>query len=463
MRRIRTLGFIMIVAVLLCVALAFCACDDMEDDTIEELVAGKNGDLSMYEVCENYFQNDDKFVIKKVKDEYKDKIATAIIPGNVYCTDWNAFEGCKNLKKIIVQEGVNFLGRESFKDCKKLESIELYDGFSSIYKGMFMNCTSLEEVVLPDSVRYIETDAFKGCTKLKSIKMSDGVLIVGGAFDDTALCDNVIDGMVYINNIAYKYAGNMPKNTTYKLKEGTINAASHVFSNCDGLKHLVLPDSMEYIPSALAFECKNLLSLTIGRNFKKIEYITGAWWRVVPVIDYSPRLVEVYNRSDIEMSKEFFYTIENGDQMEILHIYDDTGHSALETRDNGQVYLVTDAEKVLVECTTDSDCVQIESGTTAINRYAFCDCENLKEIIIPEGVTDMSFTSVVNCPNLTSITVPTSLKCFNNVFSVTKDIEHLIKYLGTMEQWNSLEKNIYSLTYTVICSDGTINVVAKTD
>ncbi len=426
------IGFIFIAILALCTVVALSACDKTQDEAEGEpieLVAGKDGDLSMYEVYENTVQEYDKFVIKKVKDEYKEKITTAIIPDSVYCTDWNAFEGCKNLKKVIVQEGVRYLGREAFKDCKKLESIELYDGFSSIYKGTFMNCTSLEEVALPDSVQYIEENAFKGCTALRSIKMSDSVLILGSAFDNTALCDNVIDGMVYINNIAYKYVGNMPKNTTYKLKEGTINAATYAFSDCDGLRHLVLPDSMEYIPSALANRCENLLSLTIGRNFKEINYFTGAWWRVAPVIDHSPRIVEVYNRSDVELTKEFFYTSENGEQMEILHIYDDTGHSGLETRDNGQVYLVTDTAKVLVECAADSDYVQVEDGTTYIRSSSLIDYAIVSKIVLPQSVTKIE------------------MYCREESFQ--------IQYAGTMAQWNAIDKTIDN--YIVYCADGTLD------
>lgn len=419
------IGFIFVSFLMLCAAAILSACDKSQGD-LTEVVAGKY-DLSMYETEIDSTTDRTQFAIRNVKEEYRDKVTTAIIPQEVQFVRASAFEGCKNLKKIIVQGGL--LMSEAVKNCENLQSIELYDGYTSIYERVFMNCPSLEEVVLPDSVRYIGEEAFKDCTKLKSIKMADSVLIDGGAFDNTALCDNIVDDMIYINDIAYKYVGDMPKNTAYKLREGTKNAAMYLFDNCDGLRHLILPDSMEYLPSAIASDCKNLLSLTIGKSFKKINYQTGAWWRVIPIIDGSPKIVEVYNRSDVEMTTDYFYTTENTLQMEILHVYNDTGHSALETRDNGQVYLVTDAEKVLVECVTDSDCIQVENGTTFLRSSFLIDCANVSIIEIPQSVTKIE------------------------MFDFGKE-NYQIQYAGTMAQWNDIDKSIL-VDYTVCCTDGT--------
>lgn len=51
----------------------------------------------------------------------------------------------------------------------------------------------------------------------------------------------------------------------------------------------------------------------------------------------------------------------------------------------------------------------IPEGTTSIRRWAFSDCDNLKEVIIPNSVTHIDEFAFYNCSNLTSIKIPNSV------------------------------------------------------
>ena len=61
----------------------------------------------------------------------------------------HAFEGCKNLKNIIIPESVTEIGDWAFAGCKSLESIIIPDGVTKIGIGAFHGCTSLKKVSLP--------------------------------------------------------------------------------------------------------------------------------------------------------------------------------------------------------------------------------------------------------------------------------------------------------------------------
>ena len=68
-----------------------------------------------------------------------------------------AFEGCANLNKLTIPEGVTFLG----------------DGIFRSRYGNGPEWDKLEEIVIPDSVTYIGAEAFSGCTALCRIIISE--------------------------------------------------------------------------------------------------------------------------------------------------------------------------------------------------------------------------------------------------------------------------------------------------
>jgi hypothetical protein len=63
---------------------------------------------------------------------------------------------------------------------------------------------------------------------------------------------------------------------------------------------------------------------------------------------------------------------------------------------------------VLKEYTEDDDVkeVVIPSGVTAIGDWAFCECESLTSITIPDSVTRIGIGAFCGCSNLASVTIP---------------------------------------------------------
>lgn len=457
MKNSRFVLFILIVSLAACLAVAFSACD-LDDVSDEDLLVAGQEDLSMYETEISNYSGDGNLSLVKIKDEFKNKIKTAIIPSEIYSVGWNAFEGCENLETVIVKEGVNSIGNGAFKNCGKLKNVELPEGFSEIYANTFMNCISLEEISLPDSVERINENAFFNCIKLKNIKMSKNIVVKENAFYNTAFYNTVDDGMIYINTLAYKYVGDMPKNTTYKLREGTTGMASGAFDNIDGLRHLVLPDSFEYLSSANIMDCKNLLSLTIGKNYKGQNLYSGAWLSIVPAIIRAYRLVEVYNKSDIEIQEDYFHGVMNLRPVTLLNIYRENEQSALDIRDDGQVYMQLGDEKILVAYSTDSTQATVESGTTVIRKHSFYDSENLEKVVIPEGVREIEGEAFVDCADLSVLELPVSLRRIDDMVFFGSKVNvssYQIYYNGTVEQWKAIE-NYMNYEYVVQCTDGVV-------
>ena len=57
----------------------------------------------------------------------------------------------------------------AFEGCKSLENITIQDSVTSIGSYAFRGCSILESITIPDSVTSIGISAFDGCSKLNHI------------------------------------------------------------------------------------------------------------------------------------------------------------------------------------------------------------------------------------------------------------------------------------------------------
>ena len=152
----------------------------------------------------------------------------------------------------------------AFEYCKGLTSITIPNSVTSIGVCTFEYCTGLTSITIPNSVTSIGGAAFRGCTGLTSITIPNSVTDIGGfAFDGTPWYNNQPDGVVFINNVLYRYKGEMPDNTSITVENGTISIASCAFAGCKGLTSIIIPNSVTSIGTAVFQGCTNLTSIVV--------------------------------------------------------------------------------------------------------------------------------------------------------------------------------------------------------
>ena len=111
---------------------------------------------------------------------HNSEIERIVIPKGVEEIQENAFYCCKNLKKVLLEEGsqLKVIGREVFMGCSGLTDIFLPDGLTEIGLRAFRE-SGLESVETPSSVRIIHQSAFCKCQNLKKAALNEGLEALG--------------------------------------------------------------------------------------------------------------------------------------------------------------------------------------------------------------------------------------------------------------------------------------------
>lgn len=100
-----------------------------------------------------------------------------VISGTIYCSIPNyitrigahAFSAL-NLSSIMIPNSIIEMGGAAFSGCKQLEKIIFEEGcqIEHISASLFSNCISLNDISLPNSILTIEEDAFGNCLEINS-------------------------------------------------------------------------------------------------------------------------------------------------------------------------------------------------------------------------------------------------------------------------------------------------------
>ena len=218
---------------------------------------------------------------------------------------------------------------------------------TSINEYTFDGCKGLTSITIPEGIIYIGQDAFRGCTGLASITMPNSV--TSGAkdvLDDTQWYKNQPDGLVYIDNVLYKYKGTMPDNTNAIVKEGTAAIYSYAFADCTGLASVSIPNSVTGIGEYVFSGCRGLTSIVV-----------------------------------------------------------ESGNMVYDSRNNCNAIIETATNTLMHGCGT----TIIPNSITSIGYRAFSGCTGLTSITIPNSVTNIDTYAFSNCTRLTSITLPNSV------------------------------------------------------
>ena len=302
------------------------------------------------------------------------------------------------IKTVIIGNGVTSIGSMAFSLCTSLTSVTIPSSVTSIGKGAFLQCSALKSVVIPSSVTSIGESAFY-MSGLTSVTIPSSVTSIEP-------------------NAFYSCSGL----TSVTISSSVTKIGDYAFQNCGKLRSVDIPASVTSIGEMAFYGCTSLTSVLIlaselttygddafdeNANGRKIYVPSGsannykAGWS-----SYSNDIVGFdgfCGDPSVNDGKNVAWALtdEDGDVENIKETLTIVGTGAMATYAHNNFPWRNNRENIKT--------VVIGNGVTSIGDYAFNDCTSLTSINIPSSVTGIGESAFSVCTSLTSVTIPSSV------------------------------------------------------
>ena len=397
---------------------AFCACSNLTTVTFEENSQLTSIGYSAFYGCSKLNSITIPASVTSIGEDafYNcDNLTSITIPASVTSIGYRAFYDCSNLTTVTFEENsqLTSIGDWAFRDCYKLNSITIPASVTSIGDYAFYRCTNLTSITIPAGVTSIGDYAFYGCYKLVEVyNLSSLDITIGSSgygyvgcyaldiytsLDTPSKLSTDENGyMIYTNGEDKILVGYTGTGKELTLPGGITQIYKYAFYDNNNITSVTIPTSVTSIGYEAFYKCSKLNSITIPAGVTSIDSYA---------FEGCYNLVEVYNLSSLNItagSTGYGYV-----GCYALDIYTslDTP-SKLSTDENGYIIYPDGVDKILVGYTGTDTELTLPGGIAEINKYAFCDNDNITSVTIPTSVTSIGNYAFNDCDNLTSITIP---------------------------------------------------------
>lgn len=386
------------------------------------------------------------------KTEGKSNAAIANFNGNVIISKgitevgWCSFNGANKITGVEIPDSVTLISDYAFQYCKSLTKVKIPGSVKKIGNWwgnangqIFNGCSNLKEVILEEGIEEISGRAFDSCSKVKEWKLPKSLKRIGpGAFQSTGveefnIPENVesiaatfisssnlsrinvdsnnkyftsVDGILFDKDSTrlIKYPENRD-GSSYEVPNTVNTIDANAFGSCKNLQTIVIADSVEKIGDS-AFYGSKLKTINLGGGITNInnEPFYGA-----------------LNLTNINVITENDkYESENG-------VLFNKGKTILikcpPAIINGEVYEIPNT---VVEIGPQSfyrsqiKNVIIPSSVKKIGSESFFQCYNLEELNLSEGLERIEWRALQQCNKIKTIVVPSSVtyidkECFRSM------------------------------------------------
>ena len=324
---------------------------------------------------------------------------TIILPNSVESINAGVFENCKNLETIYLKEGCTIENEEKIADKNliyytddgatisnakiniddfplELSKINNRCNITTIGENAFKDQVKMKSVTIPATVTSIGTNPFAGCTNLKAITV-DGDNGLYKSDNGVLLSDNGTTLVCCPEGFA---------DSTYTTSESVTAIAAQAFADCKNLENVVLRGTVTYVGTDAFTGCSKLMAIYARKDCSIDSTVLNSeniiYYMVIGLV--SPKEVTIGKTTE-----DYSYKLAGGQNCIINRAGTELDLTVL---NNTGLYKIT--------CIGTNAFYQADEGEKR---------NNLKSIIIPEGVTTVNggFLRYNQC--LESVKLPTTL------------------------------------------------------
>ena len=344
-------------------------------------------------------------------------LKTVEIKGNVPRLSNYSFHECKALQEVLITGSVGTIGDDAFKELDSLERVQIASGLKTIGKRAFWLCDNLTTVSLPDGVTSIGKEAFKDCGSLTTINLPNSITTIGAnAFNGTKLTGplNIPSSLVSLGDNAFNGCSGITG--TLVFPAAMENISTNVFAGCSGIEEIILPRGVLTIGAGAFNNCSGVQRLWLTNSIQSI----GA-----NAFNGMKSLKKVYFSGTISEWETGIQWADKGYQMGVAITTNEEIASGscgealtwslnsagdLTVSGTGDMASFTATGAPWAEYRDQVKLVIVGQGVTSIGSSAFQDCKNLELVRLPNTLTALGKAAFLRCGKLTNITLPASLE-----------------------------------------------------
>lgn len=366
------------------------------------------------------------------------------------------------VKSVVVEDGITFLGEGLFQGMSSLTSAVIADSVTSTATSLFAYCNALQSVKLPAGLRELESSMFLDCKALSSVTLPGGLVTIGGGSFQS--CSSLVNlslpaGVTQIGAYAFRFSGlsqlTLPASVTSIGREAFVNCGSlasidipagvtdigvGVFSgngedfyiSCakDSAAHVYaaernilfrLPGAPVpvYNPNAgtlgadVRFSIDSKGLLTVSGSGK-----TGAYTADAPLDAYADLIKQVVVEEGISyLGDQLFSYLPNLVSAQLPQSAALGSFLFSNCKSLQSVRLPAGLEEIPHSTFSDSGLTQFDvpPGVKTIAHSAFFGCKALKTITLPEGLETIGLAAFQGCSALEKMVLPESVSFISMV------------------------------------------------
>ena len=278
---------------------------------------------------------------------------------------------------------------------------------TTIAQKLFYNCSSLTQVSLPSCVYSIGNNAFEGCNNLTNVNISDLSAWCEINFESNPLDSNA---KLYLN-------GELVEGDLV-IPNGTTSIGAGAFCYCNKLTSVTIPDSVTSIGQSAFYNCTSLTSVTIPDSVTSIG--ASAFYRcsnlkevyckpTTPPIGGADMFDVETTNIYIPANSAYAYTLaeywKNYAKGQLVD-YDFEAGEIIGAYQTNRIYYTATSKINLNGAShewnpaTGKGCVTYKSEITYFASECFHYCKNLTSITIPMSIKGLESGTFMGCENL---------------------------------------------------------------